>query len=78
MESKWIVCVQCDSEFEFDTEDQIRYAEKGYDDPQRCPDCRRHKSKIIYLNRQRESKFKRKLYRNKRERDDWEEEQCRK
>jgi hypothetical protein len=78
MESKWIVCVQCDYEFEFDTEDQIRYAEKGYDDPQRCPDCRKHKSKLICLSRQRESKLRRRQYRNNRDRDDWEEERCRK
>ena len=78
MESEWIVCVQCDSEFEFDAADQQRYAEKEYDAPQRCPDCRKHKSKLIFLGTQRESKFKRKLYRNIRERDDWEEERCRK
>ena len=76
MESKWIVCIQCDSDFEFDTEDQIRYAEKGYDEPQRCSDCRKHKSKIIDLNGQRESKLRKKLYRNKRGGVDWEEEQC--
>lgn len=78
MESEWIVCVQCDSEFEFDAADQQRHAGKGYDAPQRCPDCRKHKSKLIFLSRHRESKLRRKLYRNKKERNDWEEKQCRK
>jgi hypothetical protein len=78
MESKWIVCIQCDSEFEFDTEDQIRYAEKGYDEPQRCPACRKHKTKVIYLSRQNEARIRRKMFRNKKERDYWEEEECRK
>jgi NAD-dependent SIR2 family protein deacetylase len=45
MESKLIYCVQCDAEFEFSVEDQQAYEAKGYDEPKRCPDCRRRKLK---------------------------------
>jgi hypothetical protein len=44
-ESKIIECIQCDAEFEFSVSSQLEYAEKGYDEPKRCPACRKRKSK---------------------------------
>lgn len=67
MESEWIVCVQCDDEFEFGMADQIRYARKGFETPKRCPTCRRHKTKLIYLDGRREEKNRKDVYRDKRE-----------
>lgn len=69
MESEWIVCVQCDDEFEFSIADQIRYERKGFEPPKRCPSCRRHKSKIIYLIDRREAKNRRIVYRVKNEKE---------
>jgi uncharacterized paraquat-inducible protein A len=57
MQNEWIVCVQCDAEFEYDVVEQARHAEMGYDTPRRCPDCRRHKTKIM-------SRWERKMSKN--------------
>lgn len=65
MDCEWIICMQCDNEFEFDEAEQARYAEKGYDAPHRCPECRKHKTKIIYLGRQKESRKQRKIFRDR-------------
>ena len=46
-QSEWIVCVQCDTEFEYNVIEQTRHYEMGYDTPRRCPDCRKHKTKIM-------------------------------
>ena len=45
MESKTIKCIQCDTEFEFSVASQREFEAKGYDEPKRCPDCRKRKSK---------------------------------
>jgi len=47
MQNEWIVCIQCDTEFEYDVEEQARHAQMGYDMPRRCPTCRKHKTKIM-------------------------------
>ena len=69
MESEWIVCVQCNDEFEFSCIDQVRYERKGFEPPKRCPSCRRHKSKIIYLINRWEAINRRILYRDKMEKE---------
>jgi len=33
-------CAQCGSEFIFSADDQQFHAERGYQDPKRCPTCR--------------------------------------
>jgi CxxC-x17-CxxC domain-containing protein len=38
---KTLVCQDCGAEFTFSGGDQEFYAEKGYSEPKRCPDCRR-------------------------------------
>lgn len=48
MENKIIQCIQCDTEFEFTPFNQEEYAAKGYDEPKRCPTCRKHKIKTSF------------------------------
>lgn len=45
MENMIIGCIQCGAEFEFSIEDQLRHRKMNFDDPKRCPDCRKKKSK---------------------------------
>ena len=47
VQNEWIVCVQCDREFEYDVVEQARHAQMGYDAPRRCPVCRKHMAKIM-------------------------------
>ena len=43
MESKQLTCQDCGNPFEFSAEDQQFFAQKGYSDPIRCPNCRKAK-----------------------------------
>lgn len=45
MENKSIICIQCETEFEFTVADQLRYERMNFDEPRRCPDCRKNKLK---------------------------------
>lgn len=45
MENKIITCIQCETEFEFTIHEQLRYEEMNFDEPRRCPDCRKKKLK---------------------------------
>lgn len=45
MENKTIICIQCEEEFEFTVDDQLRYEKMNFDEPRRCPDCRKNKLK---------------------------------
>lgn len=38
-----LTCVDCQQEFNFTADDQEFHAKKGYQDPKRCPDCRRNR-----------------------------------
>ena len=42
MENKSIICIQCETEFEFTVTDQLRYERMNFDEPRRCPDCRKN------------------------------------
>src|SRR5205823_6587545 len=35
-----LTCAQCGNDFTFTAEDQQYHAERGYQDPKRCPSCR--------------------------------------
>jgi CxxC-x17-CxxC domain-containing protein len=35
-----LTCAQCGQEFTFSADDQQYHAERGYQDPKRCPSCR--------------------------------------
>ena len=39
-EDRTLTCVQCNNEFTFSVDDQRYHAERGYQDPKRCPSCR--------------------------------------
>lgn len=43
MDSKTLTCQDCGQSFEFTAEEQQFFAEKGFQDPKRCPNCRRQK-----------------------------------
>ena len=43
MEDKIITCIQCETDFEFTIDDQLRYKQMNFDEPRRCPDCRKNK-----------------------------------
>lgn len=40
MEDKVLVCRDCGAEFVFTEGEQQFYAEKGFSEPTRCPECR--------------------------------------
>lgn len=35
-----LTCVECGQDFNFSADDQQYHAERGYQDPKRCPSCR--------------------------------------
>ncbi len=39
-EDRNLTCVECNSEFVFGADDQDFHAQRGYEDPKRCPSCR--------------------------------------
>ena len=42
-EDRNLTCVECNSEFVFSVDDQQFHAERGYQEPKRCPSCRQAK-----------------------------------
>lgn len=46
MENMIINCIQCGADFEFSIEAQRRYRQMNFDNPKRCPDCRKKKSRL--------------------------------
>lgn len=40
-EDRTLTCVECGNEFTFTADDQEFHARRGYEDPKRCPSCRR-------------------------------------
>ena len=45
MQNKIITCVQCDKDFVFSADERRRFEERGFDEPTRCPECRKKKNK---------------------------------
>ncbi len=45
MEDKIITCVQCNDSFVFHAKDRQRFISLGFDEPTRCPHCRKNKFK---------------------------------
>jgi CxxC-x17-CxxC domain-containing protein len=43
METKQLTCQDCGNAFEFTAEEQQFFAEKGFQEPKRCPNCRKAK-----------------------------------
>lgn len=72
MEDQILICIQCESEFAFTPDEQKRYERMGFDEPHRCPQCRKHKSKKEDQTVRIRQKDKKKHYRMKYEDDDFE------
>jgi len=45
MPDAMMTCVICESTFVFGEAEQKRYARLGFEDPKRCPECRKKKRK---------------------------------
>jgi hypothetical protein len=60
MKDKLLECVQCDNSFIFTVAEQQRFADQGFDEPRRCPDCRRKKAKASENNEVRKDRGKKK------------------
>lgn len=45
MQDKIITCVQCNESFVFKAEEMERFRALGFDEPSRCPACRKKKNK---------------------------------
>lgn len=43
MEPKNLTCADCGNQFEFSAEEQQFFADKGFAEPKRCPNCRKQK-----------------------------------
>ncbi|MFC1836038.1 zinc-ribbon domain containing protein [Thermodesulfobacteriota bacterium] len=46
MPGKEMLCIVCESPFFFKESDQLRYVELGFEEPKRCPECRRRKRRM--------------------------------
>jgi NAD-dependent SIR2 family protein deacetylase len=62
MEPIVIACFQCLREFVFPVEEQLRYRHMNFDEPRRCPDCRKKKMRPHAFQNERH-KHKQKFYR---------------
>ena len=51
METIVLECIQCQNEFEYTAIEQEYHERMGFDDPKRCPYCRKHKLKVEAKNR---------------------------
>ena len=69
MANTTIICIQCDTDFEFSAKDQRKYEQMGFDQPMRCPLCRKHKSGDSNYHEKRKHKNKKKHFRMKYESD---------
>lgn len=53
MEPIEIECVSCGESFAFTIDEQRIYTKKQFDDPKRCPECRKNKLKVKQLQNNR-------------------------
>ncbi len=65
MENMVITCVQCQEDFEFTVDEQKKFAQRGFDTPLRCPQCRKHKSRDVEPDEYRKPKDRKKNFRQK-------------
>lgn len=65
METIILSCIQCEEDFEFSSDEQEKYNQKGFDLPLRCPECRKNKNKKTGFEDKRKPKDKKKHYRLK-------------
>ena len=70
MRDKIIECTQCNREFNFTVSEQAYYRKMGFDEPRRCVDCRKHKTKASHNFNPKMSMDKKKHFRLKYDNDD--------
>jgi Zn finger protein HypA/HybF involved in hydrogenase expression len=58
-------CVQCQAEFEISASEMQQLQQRGFDEPRRCPACRRNKSKVAGDREYQKRHDKKKHYRMK-------------
>jgi hypothetical protein len=58
-QTKIITCIQCDCEFDHTIDEQMYYEQRGFDEPKRCPVCRKKKSQPT-----KKKMIKKRYYRN--------------
>jgi hypothetical protein len=60
MESQYITCIQCNTEFEFTIVEQEHFQARGFDPPRRCPSCRKKKFRMVDVEWDKKHNKKRK------------------
>ena len=65
MKAQIFFCKQCGKEFELTPEQELKYAERGFDLPERCEDCRKRKTKEAGHYGKKKHPDKKKHYRMK-------------
>jgi hypothetical protein len=49
MKDRVITCIQCENSFIFTRSEQERFRARGFDEPKRCPECRKKKSRGVEM-----------------------------
>ncbi len=62
IQNKVITCIQCDCDFDYTIEEQIYHQQRGFDEPKRCPECRKKKSRHVYLQPISKNSIKKKYH----------------
>jgi hypothetical protein len=64
MDDEVITCIQCEKDFIFSADEQDRYQRMNFDEPKRCPTCRKNRTRIAergtehYRNKKKYYRFK--------------------
>ena len=62
MKDRVITCIQCEGSFVFTRTEQERFRARGFDEPKRCPECRKKKFRGVGMNETWKDKGKQKKY----------------
>ena len=54
-----LTCIQCYSDFVHDLREQKRFSRMGFDEPRRCPECRRRKTRGLTFDAPKTNKKRR-------------------
>lgn len=65
MFDKTLECIQCGEVFTLSAAEQERIFSRGFDEPKRCPDCRRHKFRSDEGETPKRRREKKRHYRQK-------------
>ena len=73
MQTRILECIQCGNSFELSNSEQEYYRHRGFDEPRRCPECRKNKRREPDNENRKFRNKKKKHYRVKYDDDLWEE-----